>query len=256
MSTLDTNNAVEGVISNLAFLLAHNNNVVAAHLCTTNAIQISKTPDEGAHFCGYRNIQMLLAAQELKSDAAIERIPTIANLQIKIEEAWKAGFNSHGMAQTGGIRGTRKHIGTSEAEAILLSSNIPCTGIAFQGKTAWQQLLDYTEAHFSASSNPSVATTEAQKVHLTDKLPIFLQRPDHSLTIVGLIKCRSGKRKLLTFDPAWQLPSLMRSPLSANQHQAWRLKWLFKQYTKSERYLKRYSAFEVLVIERQIQGLN
>ncbi|KAH0376086.1 hypothetical protein KCU92_g9931, partial [Aureobasidium melanogenum] len=254
MSTPDTTNAVHGVIPNLAFLLHHNDHVAAAYLCTANAIQISKTSDEGAHFCGYRNIQMILAAQRLELNDANTRIPTISDLQLGIEEAWKAGFNSHGMTQTGGIRGTRKHIGTSEAEALLLSLEIPCTGSAFQGKTAWQQLLDYAEAYFSTSFAQSVATSESQHVHLTEKPPIFLQRPSHSLTIVGLIRFRSGKRKLLTFDPAWQPPSLIRIPLSEKQHRDWKMKWLLKRYTKSERYLKRYSAFETLIIERQIEG--
>ncbi|KAH0359767.1 hypothetical protein KCU65_g9791, partial [Aureobasidium melanogenum] len=88
---------------------------------------------------------MLLAAQEHKSDGIGAKTPTISDLQIRIEEAWKAGYNAHGMTQTGGIRGTRKHIGTSEAEALLLSMKVPCTGSAFQGKNAWQQLLDRTE---------------------------------------------------------------------------------------------------------------
>lgn len=46
----------------------------------------------------------------------------------------------------------------------------------------------------------------------------------------------------------------MRKPLSASQHRAWKLKWLLKQYTKSERYLKRYPAFETLIIERQVKA--
>lgn len=114
MSTPDTSNVVHGVIPNLVSLLHHNDDVAAAYLCTANAIQISKTSDEGAHFCGYRNIQMLLAAQEHNSNGTNANIPTILDLQIRIEEAWKAGYNPHGMTQTGGIRGTRKHIGTSE----------------------------------------------------------------------------------------------------------------------------------------------
>lgn len=114
MSTTDTSNLVHGVIPNLAFLLEHNDNVASAYLCTANATQISKTSEEGAHFCGYRNIQMLLAAQDHELNGTNAEIPTISDLQARIEEAWKAGYNSHGMTQTGGICGTRKHIGTSE----------------------------------------------------------------------------------------------------------------------------------------------
>lgn len=114
MSAPDITNAVPGVIPNLVYLLQQHDDVVAAYLCTANAIQITKISDEGAHFCSYRNIQMMLAAYETGSSGANAKLPTIADLQIKIEEAWKAGYNSHGMKQTGGIRGTRKHIGTPE----------------------------------------------------------------------------------------------------------------------------------------------
>lgn len=40
--------------------------------------------------------------------------PSVLELQDMIERAWDMGFNSHGRIVTGGIRGTRKHIGTSE----------------------------------------------------------------------------------------------------------------------------------------------
>jgi hypothetical protein len=39
---------------------------------------------------------------------------SIPLLQIEIEKAWDAGFNEHGRILTGGVVGTRKHIGTSE----------------------------------------------------------------------------------------------------------------------------------------------
>lgn len=114
MLTPHTANAAHNVIPNLLFLLYHTDDVAAAYLCTASAIQILKTSEEGAHFCGYRNVQMILAAQEREMGVANIKIPTISDLQIKIEDAWKAGINPHGIAQTGGIRGTRKHIDTSE----------------------------------------------------------------------------------------------------------------------------------------------
>lgn len=43
-----------------------------------------------------------------------KRGPSVLELQDMIERAWDMGFNSHGRIATGGIRGTRKHIGTSE----------------------------------------------------------------------------------------------------------------------------------------------
>lgn len=40
--------------------------------------------------------------------------PTIFQLQDLIENAWDQGHNSHGRLETGGIKGTRKFIGTPE----------------------------------------------------------------------------------------------------------------------------------------------
>ena len=69
-------------------------------------------------FCGYRNIQMMASyiigtgsngAKELS-----HRIPSIFQIQDLIEEAWDRGINAQGRIETGGIRGTRKYIGTPE----------------------------------------------------------------------------------------------------------------------------------------------
>jgi zinc finger-containing ubiquitin peptidase 1 len=42
------------------------------------------------------------------------KIPTIFDIQEYIETAWDLGINSQGRAETGGIRGTRKYIGTPD----------------------------------------------------------------------------------------------------------------------------------------------
>ena len=42
------------------------------------------------------------------------KIPTIFDIQEYIETAWDLGFNTQGRIETGGIRGTRKYIGTPD----------------------------------------------------------------------------------------------------------------------------------------------
>lgn len=61
---------------------------------------------------------------------------SVLELQDMIERAWDMGFNSHGRIATGGIRGTRKHIGTSEVSPshILLTKNLE-SGIKREGKS-------------------------------------------------------------------------------------------------------------------------
>jgi hypothetical protein len=42
------------------------------------------------------------------------KIPTIFAIQDYIENAWDLGINAQGRIETGGIRGTRKYIGTPD----------------------------------------------------------------------------------------------------------------------------------------------
>lgn len=52
-------------------------------------------------------------------------LPSVFQIQDLIERAWEMGFNPHGRLETGGIRGTRKYIGTPEVFAASLSGNRP-----------------------------------------------------------------------------------------------------------------------------------
>lgn len=69
-------------------------------------------------FCGYRNIQMLVSyiiASEMPGSWRFRgKIPSIFELQDAIEAAWAQGISPEGLVETGGIKGTRKFIGTPE----------------------------------------------------------------------------------------------------------------------------------------------
>ena len=99
-------NKAMNVIPGLATLLEADQSVECAYLCRPNVFQIAKLPGEGSHFCGYRNMQMLLLNPR--------SIDSVFKLQEMIETAWDLGYNSHGRVETGGIKGTRKHVGASE----------------------------------------------------------------------------------------------------------------------------------------------
>jgi hypothetical protein len=43
-----------------------------------------------------------------------EELPSVFQIQDFIEHAWDIGINQQGRLETGGIRGTRKYIGTPE----------------------------------------------------------------------------------------------------------------------------------------------
>ena len=97
-------------------LAAQDPRVGTALFCHQSVRHIGKIKGEGNHFCGYHNIQMLSTYALESCDALPLRgsLPDVIELQDLIERAWDRGFNSRGRMQTGGIRCTRKHIGTQE----------------------------------------------------------------------------------------------------------------------------------------------
>jgi zinc finger-containing ubiquitin peptidase 1 len=122
-------NAVTGITHRLVVLLKKDPDVETAYTCTRHAVQIHKLSNEGADFCGYRNIQMLCSAvglSEVQTGCAVDlrKKLSIPLLQDLIEQAWDRDINPHGRIQTGGIKGTRKYVGTSE---VWIISRIPVT---------------------------------------------------------------------------------------------------------------------------------
>lgn len=168
-----------------------------------------------------------------------------------IEEAWDQGFNESGRVQTGGIKSTRKHIGTPEAQALFRSLKTPCKADRFHdikdGAKAYEQLLDSVEQYFSTSvtTSPSRISPRIQNTGLP---PVYLQRPRHSMTIVGIEKRKDGSRSLLVFDPAYnpskQMLKMLNLASATNDIEPSML--LIKPYRRGKRYLKRYHAFETL----------
>ena len=50
-----------------------------------------------------------------------DKIPSIFEIQDFIENAWDIGINSRGREETGGIKGTRKYIGTPDVGDLISS---------------------------------------------------------------------------------------------------------------------------------------
>lgn len=111
-----SNNTLSGVIPVLARLLDQDATIERAYLCKDFVDHIFKAQGEGDHFCGYRNIQMLLRAHDNG------RRDSILKVQAMIETAWDMGINASGRTETGGIVDTRKHIGTAEVSNSHITS--------------------------------------------------------------------------------------------------------------------------------------
>ena len=128
-------NEFPGVVPVIGQLCAQDDAIARAYLCHPNVTHVVKMNKEGG-FCGYRNIQMLISyIQDTKSqghESFRGRIPSILQLQDMIESAWDKGFSTTSRIETGGIRGTRKYIGTPEAQALLDSLNIKYDWLGYQ----------------------------------------------------------------------------------------------------------------------------
>ena len=110
-------NEYRGIMPVINQLCFQDDSVSRAYLCHPDVTHVVKMATEGG-FCGYRNIQMMVShVQDTKSqgyECFPGGIPTIFRLQDMIEQAWDMGFCPLGRVETGGIKGTRKYIGTPE----------------------------------------------------------------------------------------------------------------------------------------------
>ena len=117
-------NEVRDVLPVIAQLCEQDLAISRAYLCHSDVTHVVKLAKEGG-FCGYRNIQMMISyIRDARSEGHQHfqgRLPSIIQIQDMIESAWDRGFNALGRIETGGIRGTRKYIGTPE-----VGSHIRC----------------------------------------------------------------------------------------------------------------------------------
>lgn len=253
----------EGIIPVLARLLEQSPSTEHAYLCHPAVQHISKLRGEGG-FCGYRNIQMLssyiVGAHVEGAEVLDNRVPSIFRIQDYIENAWDMGINASGRVETGGIKGTRKYIGTPEAQAMFTSLEIPCEAEGFKSHkqgAAEAALFASVVQYFE-----SVPFDPTDKIRCTNLPPIYFQHRGHSLTIVGLEKRSSGSLKLLVFDPMFHDPegvlrlvgrvgrhgstkedknSKTRNPIMHRSPDS-----ALKLYRRGNNYLRKYHEFELL----------
>jgi hypothetical protein len=245
---------ISNIIPILGQLSALKSSVTSTYICHPSVKYVTKLKHEGS-FCGYRNIQMLISfilgsASESEDPAFSDRIPSILTLQDLIEEAWDNGFNTEGRIETGGIRGTRKHIGTPEAQALFKSLGNPCQVHRFEsspGVNAFSSLLDYVEEHFRTSSDTT--TVMGTKIRRTTMPPMYLQRPRHSLTIVGIELHTNGQRNLLVLDPGYRpSPRMIRAAQAAENGSDFDKRISLTPYRKGRWQLGGYKQFETLTL--------
>ncbi|KAK0100983.1 hypothetical protein ONS95_013028 [Cadophora gregata] len=240
-------NMTAGIVPVLEQLCDQDEQVDFAYFCDPAVRHVSKLRREGG-FCGYRNIQMLcsyiIGVESQGYEYFNGKIPSIFHIQDYIENAWDIGINSTGRIETGGIRGTRKYIGTPDAQAMFCSLGIACDaqGLKPQGKS--------TPAHellFRAVENYFVngCTDYNPKIRCTFLPPIYFQHPGHSMTIVGFERKRDGSKNLIVFDPmfhdAQNITKLIGTSFRAKNPADH-----MRAYRRGIKYLKKYNEFEIL----------
>ncbi|KIW09266.1 hypothetical protein, variant [Verruconis gallopava] len=248
---LITHESVEGqtngVLPILRQLVELDPAVYIAYLCHPYVTQIGKRTWESG-FCGFHNTQMVISYIQNSKHPAHTLfpgfIPGILDIQDWIETAWSEGINEHAKEEFGGLRGTRKWIGTLEVDTLFQYLGIPHQihqfhdTVEVNNQYADQNLLDWVEEYFK-----DAAMDPKQKVHCTLKPPIYFQRPGHSLTIVGMERMRNGTRNLLVFDPMYQVPTSMLQLIERGRVKELNTK-LLRFYRRSQLRLHSYADFE------------
>ncbi|KAJ5963320.1 uncharacterized protein N7479_003196 [Penicillium vulpinum] len=256
-------NETDHLIPALARLCEQDKSVRRAFFCSPKVRHICKLRREGG-FCGYRNIQMLVSWLKKTRGFGHEHFPnkgpTILELQDMIESAWDMGFNSSGRAETGGIKGTRKFIGTPEvslsssivlymltstqAQALFMSLGIPCEARSLSETNdvrACDALYIDVADYFRSACSPEDET----KIVQTELPPIYFQHQGHSMTIVGFEIRDNGSANLLVFDPMFKTSPAMERLIRAFVKPSDPTR-LLKAYRRGTPYLQKYKIFELL----------
>ncbi|KAF5386831.1 hypothetical protein D9615_001679 [Tricholomella constricta] len=189
-----------------------------AALCYQHSVHVSRGSWDKSWGCGYRNFLMVCTAlMEQKIQPKYVALltkpvsPGIRNLQVWIEDAWKAGFDKEGAKQLKNLVHTKRWIGTADLWVAFIYRGIPAELVDFDLKNqprGVEVVIDWIVDYFSPklspvkSANVNDVLRGASPVVITDCMPIILQHDGHSRTIVGYEVGRNGKATLLTFDPA------------------------------------------------------
>jgi len=219
-------NETPGLIDVIANLCASDPQTEAVYVCDPAVKHICKIRCDG-NFCGYWNIQVLLSYFNSKAGVSAE-LSNVLQIQDIIEQAWDAGICTYGRIETGGIRGSRKWIGTHEAMAYFTQVGLNAEALSFcsddgddsikigGSRPVAADLLDHIEAYFiSGLEREGVRATG--NAHITILAPVYFQRLGHSMTIVGLERRLNGSRNLLVFDSSFATTEAMKKLADGRQ---------------------------------------
>nr|POE56777.1 zinc finger with ufm1-specific peptidase domain protein [Quercus suber] len=244
-------NETPGLIPVLADLCARESDTIATYLCDPSTRHIRKIQCDG-NFCGYWNIQVLLTYLRRHHPGlrGLSELPNVLQIQDAIEQAWGNDICVYGQVETGGIRGSRKWIGTHEALAYFTQIGVQVEALSFRedengdggGDLASVALLDHVEAYFMRALDTARRYGTS---HITGLPPIYLQRFGHSMSIVGIEREKDGRRNLLVFDSSIATSHAMERVLDGRRAQA-SIEHLLDSYRRSDESLAHWEEFEII----------
>lgn len=238
-------NETVGVVDVLSDLCSLDRGNAATYLCHPKVRHIRKLNCTG-NFCGYWSIQCVLTYVQYINPEGPQLLPDVIQIQDLIEEAWHKGICSYSRIETGGIKNTRKWIGTQECVAFFTAIGLRTEALCIGGKDedhAAEELLDYVEAYFMG------AIDVAQKhgtSYITGLSPIYFQRRGHSMTIVGLERRTDGSRNLLVFDSSFETSVPMKRLVDGRKAYA-KIDDILRPYRRPDSQLSRYTEFELVL---------
>jgi zinc finger-containing ubiquitin peptidase 1 len=229
-----------------------------AYYCSPATRHVAKMAKEGG-FCGYRNIQMVVSyIRDAKAQGHQyfddRKLPSILRLQDMIEHAWDLGINTLGRIETGGIKLTRKYIGTPEAQAFFQSLDIACDANAFgsHGDLAAYENLLYAVAEYFIGYK---VDDKNQKIISTNLPPLYFQHQGHSMTIIGLEVDKRGAMNLVVFDPMFNPSKPIKKLATGSSSRGIKdPQELMRAYRRDKVYLRRYKEFEILRLTGPLPG--
>ncbi|KAI8898815.1 peptidase family C78-domain-containing protein [Globomyces pollinis-pini] len=154
--------------------------------------------------CGYRNLQMLLSS--LVSQGWVDKVYSVNELQILLEESWNAGFDiTGGMQLNFKVVGTNKWIGSTEVANVLHYLRIRFDLYLTENST---KLYDFHQPTGPNRQHPRLVEMvknyygdiSEKGVSVTNRTPLYFQHQGHSQSIIG-IERNNEKEYLLLYDP-------------------------------------------------------
>jgi hypothetical protein len=260
-------NETPGIVPMLARLSELDSHVRVAYYSHPATKHIGKIRGEGG-FCGYRNIQMQLSYLQGSKAQGHEafpgpRTPGILRIQDDIENAWDNGISAISRKEIGVLKGTRKWIGTTEANAFFTNHGIACDVYLYsdnvnEGIMAHETLFNKIEAYFKAAVPVNQSTNPSERIiHRLSCPPIYLQHPGHSVTVVGLERHKNGKRYLMVLDPMYVTSRAMDSLLdSGPRNIRKRQPEILDSYRRGESEFKKYRYIESLTLSARPPSLQ